>query len=310
MKYFKPEYDETLFRLLLIVSFLLYLSIAIFIETIPYHPEKKIKVIKRPRKVRLVKSPPTISIPKIEKEKKKIEVKKKIEKRRTLTKKKQKAEKKEVRKKPIKKEPKKTHKQRNREIAKNTGLMKILKRENRSIQKIIKNTKIDKTLSIVPLKSPITAKPSPKKNILSSKVKTKNKNIEVPAFVGEKLSKGLKYEADIPGLKITQADNNEEKGTIARTQDSIKGVVNSRKGGIDFLYRKALRGDPTLKGEIVVEFIISEEGTVIKGRIVSSTLNDPTFEKQVLRRILSWKFPPIPGSGNTVVVYPIVFTPV
>jgi len=87
-------------------------------------------------------------------------------------------------------------------------------------------------------------------------------------------------------------------------------VVASHRGSIDFIYKKALRDNPTLKGTIVLELTIAANGEVVEGRVVSSTVKDPSFENQVLKRILTWKFPPYPDSGNTVVSFPIEFSPV
>lgn len=93
-----------------------------------------------------------------------------------------------------------------------------------------------------------------------------------------------------------------------RSSDSIKEVVSAQRGSIDFLFKKALRSNPTLKGTMVVEFTIAENGDVTGGRIVSSTIKEPSFEDQVLKRILTWKFPPQSNSGNTVVFYPVEFS--
>lgn len=94
-----------------------------------------------------------------------------------------------------------------------------------------------------------------------------------------------------------------------RSQGSVKEVLASHRGSIDFIYRKALRDNPALKGTVVIEFTIAASGEIISARIVSSTIHDQTFEQQVLKRIQTWKFPPIPESGNTVIKYPLEFEP-
>src|SRR3989337_808430 len=95
-----------------------------------------------------------------------------------------------------------------------------------------------------------------------------------------------------------------------RSQESIKEVIKSHRGSLDFAYRKALRSDPTLKGIINIEFTVSPDGSVISARIVSSTISDQSFEEDVLKRVKTWKFPAYTDSGNTVITYPIEFTPV
>lgn len=92
-----------------------------------------------------------------------------------------------------------------------------------------------------------------------------------------------------------------------RSRELIKEVLASFNGSIAFLYRKALRDNPALNGTITVEFTIASSGEIINARIVASTIHDEEFEQQVLKCIQSWRFLPLPGSGNTVIKYPISF---
>ncbi|MBI5193311.1 MAG: TonB family protein [Nitrospirae bacterium] len=94
-----------------------------------------------------------------------------------------------------------------------------------------------------------------------------------------------------------------------RSQGSIKEVLTSHRGSIDFIYRKALRDNPALKGTVIIEFTIAPSGEITLARIVSSTMHDQSFEQQVLKRIQTWKFPPFPESGSTVIKYPLEFEP-
>ncbi|MBI5193626.1 MAG: energy transducer TonB [Nitrospirae bacterium] len=95
----------------------------------------------------------------------------------------------------------------------------------------------------------------------------------------------------------------------ARNRESIKEVLTSYSGSIAFLYRKALRDNPALKGTITVEFTIEPTGKIINARIASSTVNDHEFEDEVLKCIQTWRFPPFPNSGKTVIKYPLDFKP-
>ncbi|MBI3994893.1 MAG: energy transducer TonB [Nitrospirae bacterium] len=98
-----------------------------------------------------------------------------------------------------------------------------------------------------------------------------------------------------------------EDGKSPRTYESIAQVVDSYKGGISFLYNKALRENPTLRGTVTVEFIIAANGEVIDCRVVSSSMSNPLFEESLLKRVLQWKFPPVPA-GDVTITYPIVFS--
>jgi TonB family protein len=98
-----------------------------------------------------------------------------------------------------------------------------------------------------------------------------------------------------------------EDGKSARSQESIAQVVDSYKGGISFLYNKALRENPTLRGIVTVEFIIAASGDVIDCRVVSSSMKNPSFEEALIKRVLQWKFPSI-SAGDVTISYPIVFS--
>jgi len=98
-----------------------------------------------------------------------------------------------------------------------------------------------------------------------------------------------------------------EDGKSPRTYESIAQVVDSYKGGISFLYNKALRENPTLRGTVTVEFRIAASGDVIDCRVVSSSMSNPPFEEALLKRVLQWKFPPVPA-GDVTITYPIAFS--
>jgi len=98
-----------------------------------------------------------------------------------------------------------------------------------------------------------------------------------------------------------------EDGKSPRTSESIAQVVDTYKGGISFLYNKALRENPTLRGTVTVEFRISADGDVIDCRVVSSSMSNPPFEEALVKRVLQWKFPSVPA-GDVTITYPIVFS--
>jgi len=98
-----------------------------------------------------------------------------------------------------------------------------------------------------------------------------------------------------------------EEGKSARNYESIAQVVDTYKGGISFLYNKALRENPALRGIVTVEFIIAASGDVTDCRVVSSSMKNPAFEEALIKRVLQWKFPPI-SAGDVTITYPIVFS--
>ncbi len=96
---------------------------------------------------------------------------------------------------------------------------------------------------------------------------------------------------------------------VGRAYESIAAVVDGLKGWVRFIYNKALREDPNLKGVVTLEFTITKDGDVIDCRIASTTLNYPSIEEALVKRFKLLKFPASPKSGAVTVVYPITFSP-
>lgn len=99
-----------------------------------------------------------------------------------------------------------------------------------------------------------------------------------------------------------------EGGAPMRDYDSIARVVASHSGAIQEIYNKALRENPTLRGTVTVEFVITSSGEVISCRVVNSSLRHPPLEEALVKRILAWRFPEIP-QGKVIVTYPLNFSP-
>lgn len=230
-------------------------------------------------------------------------------------------------------------KERNREVAKSSGLLKTRK-EGKPADDIIEDKEISSVLSAPsdqliqsPQGKPQTAgtkERSPVQKAVPSSTKEAEKGLKGSEGIGDVAetlaiktpSGNLSGERRVADIEIKQVDigkggggsgTGEEDNSVVhprRTQKAIKEVVATHRGSLDFIYKKALRNNPTLKGVVIIEFTIAANGEVAGGRIISSGVKDPSFEEQVLKRILAWKFPPLPDSGSTVVTYPIEFSPV
>jgi TonB family protein len=96
---------------------------------------------------------------------------------------------------------------------------------------------------------------------------------------------------------------------VGRAYESIATVVDGLKGWIRFIYNKALRDDPSLKGVVTLEFTITKEGDVTNVSVASTTLNYPPIEDALVKRFKLLKFPATPKGGSVTVVYPITFSP-
>jgi protein TonB len=96
--------------------------------------------------------------------------------------------------------------------------------------------------------------------------------------------------------------------TAGRGEEEIEKVFQQNKGAIFSLYNRELRKDPTLQGKVVMELIIAPNGKVVKCRIVSSELNNPTLERKLVSRVKLFRFA-AKDVAQVTVSYPIDFLP-
>lgn len=93
-----------------------------------------------------------------------------------------------------------------------------------------------------------------------------------------------------------------------RNADEIERVFQQNKGAIFSIYNRALRKNPSLAGQVVIELTIAANGSITAARIVSSELGDESLERKLLLKIKRFKF----ASANVpeiTVTYPIDFLP-
>ncbi len=98
----------------------------------------------------------------------------------------------------------------------------------------------------------------------------------------------------------------DHRGT--RTDEEIQLVFDRNKNGIYALYNRALRNDPTLRGQVVVRLTIAPSGEVTTAKVVSSELRDAELERRLIMRIRQLDF----GAKEVESIsinYPIDFFP-
>lgn len=113
--------------------------------------------------------------------------------------------------------------------------------------------------------------------------------------------------------QLTQVKSDLAEGTPGgearlnmRTQEEVQLVFQKHKGSFDFLYNKALRKDPGLRGRVMFEITIAPSGEVVSCRILSSELHTPALEEKFLIKIKSFDFG-AKDVDTTVVTYWIDF---
>ena len=210
--------------------------------------------------------------------------------------------------------------QRNREVAMQSGLLRLLTKEDKSrsaVKDLTEGKNLEKVLSTVPgleqlQKSPPTKGGEETRVIqgtgsggidnLIAALKEQGGSIGAGGAIGgigERRAARVESPIEIRGSEGEEA---------TRSYESIQEGVDSLRGWIRFVYNRALRENPALKGTITLEFTIVPNGNVTACRVVSSTVKDPILEDQLVKRFSQLKFPPIPDGINTV-IYPITLVP-
>ena len=123
-----------------------------------------------------------------------------------------------------------------------------------------------------------------------------------------------KVESSIPksNTQLAKAETTQKKsgssGGSKRSAAEIERVFQKNKGAIFNIYNRALRKNPSLQGQMVVELTIAPGGEVTAVRILSSELGDEALERKLQLRIKRFKFSNA-NVAETTVRYPIDFLP-
>ncbi len=100
------------------------------------------------------------------------------------------------------------------------------------------------------------------------------------------------------------------KYTGNRSLSDVAAFINKKQSVISMMYEERLKINPALEGKITVVMVIEEDGAVSSATTMRSetTLDDPDFTAELLRRIKRWIFPPSTG-GPVEMKSPFVFKP-
>jgi len=227
--------------------------------------------------------------------------------------------KKELPKKEIKKEkPKKKEKKKldDREVAKQSGLI-ALKDELEDLREIFNLDDVPELPQQNSGKQEI--KVASASDLLTStatqssggiQTNTLNRTLTTSELSQRQTTKvESKIETNATKLAKASSNTNTSKSTLkTRAADEIERVFQKNKGGIFNLYQRALRKNPSLAGQVVVELTIAPDGSVTAVNIISSELGDEKLERKLVLKIKKFKFARA-NVAEITVTYPIVFLP-
>ena len=301
------------FRWLMIIMVVLFLGVGVVFNaiTLPEVVQKNLIDIS-PRLAQLilekqkVKPPPPKKIIPEKEEQKKTE-KKKPEKPKEKKKEKPKEKKKEVKKEDA------------RDIAKKSGLLALAD----ELEDLRESFDLDDTLKLPQqTEGKQAAVVATSGDLLTAGAQTSsggirtdtlNRNIQTSELAQRQTTKvESKIEAD--ATKLAKASTNQkQKGSgtrsvAKRSADEIERVFQQNKGGIFAIYNRALRKNPLLEGQVVIELTISPGGQVTAVKVLSSELGDETLERKLVLKIKKFKFSKA-NVAEITVTYPIDFLP-
>jgi TonB family protein len=302
--------EDRSFRWLMIIMMVLFFGTGLVLDAIKL-PElvQKNLVDVSPRLAKLILEKQKVKPPPLKKVIPKKEEQKKPEKKKEKPKKKK--EKPKEKKKPeVKKEDA-------RDVAKKSGLIAL----SDELADLRESFDLDDTLK---LPQQTTGKQAAKietaSNLLSAgaqqssggiQTDTLNRTIKTSELAQRQTTKvESKIETNAQKLaKTSTTQQQQKKGSVAkRTADEIERVFQNNKSGIFSIYNRALRKNPSLSGQVVVELTIAPSGQVIAVKILSSELGDKKLERKLELKIKKFKFARA-NVAEIIVTYPIDFLP-
>ena len=94
-----------------------------------------------------------------------------------------------------------------------------------------------------------------------------------------------------------------------RTDEEIQIVFDRYKAALYRLYNRALRENPTLRGQIVIKLTIEPDGSVSLCQLQSSDMDAPVLAEQVVDRVRTFDFGAKEDIVAMTIIYPIDFLP-
>jgi hypothetical protein len=94
------------------------------------------------------------------------------------------------------------------------------------------------------------------------------------------------------------------------TDQQIVDTVKAHIGDVKACYEDALKEDHELKGKLVIEFTVAQDGKVAATRKVEGTVQNQKVVACILDKAKTWPFPKPKGVGNVVFPYPFDLNPV
>lgn len=144
-----------------------------------------------------------------------------------------------------------------------------------------------------PSSKPLTQEIEPGAVTIENKDLSKASIVGIPSRTSANLRKNKVKPRNKRQIKSSLNSNSLASGLLKpvyRSQDELSRIINKHNKAIEFCYKKDVKSNPSLKGDLDVEFIIDYNGRVKEVRIIRSSIYSKKIEKCVSTRIKGWRF--------------------
>jgi Ca-activated chloride channel family protein len=111
----------------------------------------------------------------------------------------------------------------------------------------------------------------------------------------------------IPGRGSVHDVHEEMTVSGGLSREAVVETVRRHLPEMEKCYEIALQRDSSLKGGMILKFVLDAEGTVQKVQIISSEMASTDLEACLKERLKTWKFPSLTEGSTAEVTYPFTF---
>jgi hypothetical protein len=198
-----------------------------------------------------------------------------------------------------------------REKAKNSGLL-AMSNQLSALSAMADNVKLDtpKTLTAKPIARKVTDK------LAASATATKSAGVQDANLTQDTRELTLASrqatqleQAEALAMEIEVAELDAKRLVAQRTREDIRRTMDANKSAINSIYNRELRKKPSLRGAFTAQLVVEPSGQVSSCITTDSTLNEPSLEDKICKRLQLVNFGQKPGVKTATINYPIELFP-
>ncbi|MFT6030177.1 MAG: hypothetical protein ACI8O8_001920 [Oleiphilaceae bacterium] len=198
-----------------------------------------------------------------------------------------------------------------REKAKNSGLL-AMSNQLSALSALADNVKLDtpKTLTAKPIvrkvhdKLAASATSTKSGGMRDANLSQDTQELSLASRQTTQLEK-----ADEIAMDLEVAELEAKRMVAQRTREDIRRTMDANKSAINSIYNRELRKKPSLRGAFTAQLIVEPSGSVSNCITTDSTLNEPTLEDKICKRLRLVNFGQKQGVDTATINYPIELFP-